>query len=86
MYIAVKELKLELGGGCLQRCVPSLSTRWIATFMRLMTAECWVGVREFSMLSGNKKGNTLVAKTSLEMPNFLWLIATLKIPVKNTND
>lgn len=52
----------------------------LLTFIRAMMVECCVGVREFSMLSGNRKGNTLVANTSLLMPSFLWVKATLKIP------
>lgn len=50
------------------------------TFMRVMTVECCIGVREFSMLNGNRNGNTFVANTSLVMPNFLWVRATLRIP------
>lgn len=50
------------------------------TFMSVMIVVCCVGVREFSILNGNRKGNTLVANTSLLMPSFLWVRATLKIP------
>lgn len=55
----------------------------LPTLIRDMIAECWVGEREFSMLSGNRKGRTFVADTSFEMPNFLWFSATLKIPEKS---
>ena len=62
----------------------SVSTcSFIITLMSAMTVECWVGVREFSILSGNKNGSTLVAKISLETPSFLWVNATLKIPAED---